>query len=105
MMDHAELRELLDAYVLGALDGEEAAAVAAHLDSCEGCRAAVATARAPFGEASRGRGGPGAGTATSLPTTALAGRRGGSAPDVRRLNCLCGPLAGRAAGPGGHRAH
>ena len=45
MMDHAELRELLDAYVLGALDAEEAAAVAAHLDSCEGCRAAVATGR------------------------------------------------------------
>ena len=45
MMDHAELREKLDAYVLGALDAEEAAAVEAHLESCESCQAAVAIGR------------------------------------------------------------
>lgn len=45
MMDHDELRERLDAYVLGALDAPEAAAVAAHLETCESCRAEVAAGR------------------------------------------------------------
>lgn len=44
-MDHDEVRERLDAYSLGALEAEEAALVAAHLESCKVCRDEVATGR------------------------------------------------------------
>ena len=44
-MDHAELREQLGAYALGALDPEEAEAVAAHLAGCQECRVELAAMR------------------------------------------------------------
>src|SRR5215470_549217 len=37
-MEHSELQEMLEAYALGALEAEEAEAVAIHLLSCAGCR-------------------------------------------------------------------
>lgn len=40
--EHLHLRELLGAYVLGHLEGEEAARVEAHLPDCELCRADLA---------------------------------------------------------------
>ena len=39
MMEHAELRDRLEAYALGALDPEEAEELTRHLRSCAGCRA------------------------------------------------------------------
>ncbi len=44
-MDHSELREQLDAYALGALEVDEAEAVAAHLVTCAECRAELAEMR------------------------------------------------------------
>jgi len=44
-MDHVEVRERLEAYALGALDAEEADAVAAHLAGCDECRADLADLR------------------------------------------------------------
>ncbi|HKF76651.1 MAG TPA: anti-sigma factor [Candidatus Dormibacteraeota bacterium] len=44
-MDHAELREQLGAYALGALDPEDAEAVAAHVATCQECRAELADLR------------------------------------------------------------
>lgn len=44
-MEHAELREGLEAYALGALDAEEAEAVAVHLLSCPDCRAELTAYR------------------------------------------------------------
>jgi anti-sigma-K factor RskA len=40
---HAEARDLLGAFALGALDAQEAAAVRAHLATCAECQAEVAT--------------------------------------------------------------
>jgi len=44
-MKHDEVGELLEPYALGALDPEEAAAVAAHLEECDECRAELAVIR------------------------------------------------------------
>jgi anti-sigma-K factor RskA len=44
-MTHRELQELAASYVLDALDGEERAALEAHLPACAECRAAVASFR------------------------------------------------------------
>ncbi|MDQ3640656.1 MAG: anti-sigma factor [Actinomycetota bacterium] len=38
-LSHAEIQELLGAFALGAVDGRERAVVAAHLETCESCRA------------------------------------------------------------------
>jgi anti-sigma-K factor RskA len=43
--EHSLLRENLPAYAIGALDAEEAAALEAHLQSCEVCRAELAEYR------------------------------------------------------------
>ena len=43
--EHSLLRENIPAYVLGALDAEEAAALEAHLRTCEACRAELASYR------------------------------------------------------------
>ena len=51
--EHRRLRELLGAYALGALPGQEAAGVRAHLDGCTACRAELAEI-APLAEALRG---------------------------------------------------
>lgn len=40
-MNHAEVRELLAAYALDAVDGEERATIDRHLDSCDDCRLEV----------------------------------------------------------------
>jgi hypothetical protein len=40
---HADLRDLLGAYALGALDAEESAAVRAHLATCDECQVELAT--------------------------------------------------------------
>ncbi|MGH8574890.1 MAG: zf-HC2 domain-containing protein, partial [Gammaproteobacteria bacterium] len=42
MARHAETRDLLGAYGLGAVDAEEAAAVRAHLATCAECQAEIA---------------------------------------------------------------
>src|SRR5262249_61699173 len=44
-MEHAELQERLEAYALGALEAEEAEAVAIHLLSCRECQAELNTYR------------------------------------------------------------
>ena len=44
-MEHAELKERLEAYALGALEAEEAEAVAIHLLSCAECQAELNTYR------------------------------------------------------------
>jgi hypothetical protein len=44
-MDHHEIRERLEAHALGALDAEEAAAVADHLTTCDECRSELAELR------------------------------------------------------------
>ena len=42
MARHAEARDLLGAFALGALDAQEAAAVRAHLATCAECQAEIA---------------------------------------------------------------
>jgi hypothetical protein len=44
-LSHAEVRELLGAYALDAVDGEEAAAVEQHLEDCRICRTEVSEHR------------------------------------------------------------
>lgn len=51
--EHRRLRELLGAYVLGALPAQEAAGLLAHLDGCAACRAELAEI-APLAETLRG---------------------------------------------------
>lgn len=43
--EHRRWREMIGAFVLGKLDAEQRAAVQAHLDGCEGCRAELAELR------------------------------------------------------------
>lgn len=50
--EHRRLRELLGVYALGALPGQEAAGLRAHLDGCAACRAELAEI-APLAEALR----------------------------------------------------
>ena len=44
-MEHEEVRELIDAYAIGALDPEEARLVEEHLAGCQECRQELAEAR------------------------------------------------------------
>ena len=44
--EHSLLRESIAAYALGALDADDVAALEAHLQTCESCRAELAAYRA-----------------------------------------------------------